>query len=48
MVAGAIMVLDDYGWRPHIGQKQAWDGFAAERSLKVLALPTGQGLLIKP
>ena len=48
MVRGAILVLDDYGWRPHIGQKQAWDELAHQWGLRVLALPTGQGLLIKP
>lgn len=47
MTPGAIMVLDDYGWRPHIAQKHAWDQFAAARGSRVLALPTGQGLLIK-
>ncbi|MBI1983200.1 MAG: hypothetical protein HYS61_03270 [Acidobacteria bacterium] len=48
LVSGALVILDDYGWRPHINQKHAWDAFAADRGLKVLALPTGQGLLIKP
>ena len=42
------MVLDDYGWRPHILQKQAWDAFAVERGVRILALPTGQGLIVKP
>ena len=48
MVQGALMVLDDYGWNPHINQKHAWDKFAEERDSKILPLPTGQGLLIKP
>lgn len=48
LVSGAVVVLDDYGWLPHINQKHAWDAFAAKRGLKVLALPTGQGLMIKP
>jgi O-methyltransferase len=48
MVPGALIVLDDYGWKPHIHQKHAWDRFAAERGIQVLSLPTGQGLLIKP
>jgi O-methyltransferase len=47
MVSGALMVLDDYGWLPHAGQKQAWDEFARARGQMILALPTGQGLLIK-
>lgn len=48
LVPGAVVVLDDYGWETHINQKIAWDKFASERGVKVLALPTGQGLLIKP
>jgi O-methyltransferase len=47
MLPGAIVVLDDYGWRPHIGQKHAWDAFAKSRRHMILGLPTGQGLLIK-
>ncbi len=47
MMTGAIMVLDDYGWRPHIAQKTAWDEFARARGQMILALPTGQGLLLK-
>lgn len=48
LVPGAIMILDDYGWRTHINQKHAWDAFAAARGVQVLSLPTGQGILIKP
>jgi hypothetical protein len=48
LVKGAVVVLDDYGWRPHIGQKHAWDRFAADKGIQVLGLPTGQGLLLKP
>lgn len=48
MLPGAIIVLDDYGWRTHINQKHAWDEFAARRGVHVLSLPTGQGILIKP
>lgn len=48
MVSGAVMVLDDYGWVHHRVQKQAFDAFAAERGVKILNLPTGQGILIKP
>lgn len=47
LVNGGVILLDDYGWWPHIGQKNAWDAFAAARGLKILALPTGQGLLVK-
>lgn len=47
MISGAFMVLDDYGWLPHIQQKRAWDAFAKAREQVILCLPTGQGLLIK-
>lgn len=48
LVSGAVIVLDDYGWRKHIEQKRAFDEFAAERDVSILSLPTGQGLLYKP
>lgn len=48
MVSGAIMVLDDYGWVHHIYQKRAFDEFAEDRGVKILNLPTGQGILMKP
>lgn len=48
LVSGAVIVLDDYGWTNYIVQKRAWDRFALERNTMVLALPTGQGILIKP
>ena len=48
LVGGGIIVLDDYGWTKQINQKRAFDAFAESRDVKVLSLPTGQGLLIKP
>ena len=42
------MILDDYGALAHALQKKAHDEFAARKGLKVLQLPTAQGLLIKP
>lgn len=48
LVSGGIVILDDYGWRKNINQKIAFDRFAAERNVKVLSLPTGQGLIFKP
>jgi hypothetical protein len=48
LVPGAPVVLDDYGWLPYVLQKKALDDFAAAKGVKVLALPTGQGLLLKP
>jgi hypothetical protein len=41
------MLLDDYGWQINIDQRIAFNQFAHERGLTVLALPTGQGLLMK-
>ena len=48
MVPGGVIVLDDYGWYWHLPQKRAFDEFAEKRSVKVLSLPTGQGLIFKP
>ena len=48
MVSGAVMVLDDYGWPGHHVQKQAFDKFASAREVRVLSMPTGQGLIFKP
>jgi O-methyltransferase len=49
LVPGAVIVLDDYAcgkW--YIRQKQAFDAFAQKRGVRVLPLPTGQGLIFKP
>lgn len=48
LVCGGVIVLDDYGFKGHHLQKYAFDDFAIERNVKVLSLPTGQGLIIKP
>jgi O-methyltransferase len=48
LVPGALMLLDDYGWAAHVNQKKAWDAFAQRERVSILALPTGQGLLLKP
>lgn len=45
---GAPVVLDDYGKAKFIEQKRGADEFARRRGVKVLNLPTGQGLLLKP
>lgn len=47
LVNGGFMLLDDYGWQINVDQRQAFDLFAEQRGMKVLALPTGQGLLMK-
>lgn len=48
LVPGAPILLDDYGWKAYSAQKEAADGFAAERGVEVLTMPTGQGLILKP
>jgi hypothetical protein len=44
---GAIVLLDDYGYRGHECQREAIDEAAREKDVQVLSLPTGQGLIIK-
>ena len=48
MTPGGVILLDDYGWSPHIHQKLAWDNWALGQNIMILALPTGQGLILKP
>lgn len=46
--AGAVVLLDDYGGGPaYRSQKQAFDVLAGELGFHILALPTGQGLIVK-
>lgn len=48
LVPGAILILDDYGWREYYrSQKEAEDPFFESRGYRVLELPTGQGMVIK-
>jgi O-methyltransferase len=47
MCSGAVIVLDDYGNQLHSEQQKAFDHFAQDRGVQVLALPTGQGLIFK-
>jgi O-methyltransferase len=44
---GGIVLFDDYGWVESREQKNALDEYVKEKAVKILALPTGQGLLIK-
>lgn len=48
LVPGALVLLDDYAYRGYRAQKVAMDRFAEARANKILSLPTGQGLLLKP
>ena len=42
------MLLDDYAYIGYESQKAAMDALAEQRKLRILSLPTGQGLLVKP
>lgn len=44
---GAIVILDDYGFKGHAEQKKGIDRLGNTLGFKVLTLPTGQGLIIK-
>ncbi|RDH76135.1 class I SAM-dependent methyltransferase [Mycolicibacterium moriokaense] len=48
LTPGAIVLLDDYANRGRDAQRIAMDEVAAELGVQICALPTGQGLLIKP
>ncbi len=48
MVSGGLILLDDYGFPGHEAQKSGADKVAAAVGVKILTLPTGQGLLVKP
>ncbi len=47
MPPGAVILLDDYCYLGHQEQGEAADAFAGRRGVEILALPTGQGLLIR-
>ncbi len=48
LVPGAVILLDDYGGGPaYLRQKEAFDALAQELGFKILALPTGQALIIR-
>lgn len=48
LAPGAPVVLDDYAWTACHKQREAIDGFANSINVRILSLPTGQGLLLKP
>jgi O-methyltransferase len=47
LVSGGVMIFDDYGFPACRGERTAVDAFFAEKSQPVIALPTGQALVIK-
>jgi O-methyltransferase len=48
LVRGGVVVHDDYAMPAFVQQKRALDAFAERNRVRVLTLPTGQGLLFKP
>jgi O-methyltransferase len=44
---GGIIIFDDFGWSHSHKQNKAEKAWFAERGLRILALPTGQGLFRK-
>jgi O-methyltransferase len=47
VVAGGIVVLDDYEWSLYRAQKIAEDPWFETRQYRVFPLPTGQGIVLK-
>lgn len=47
LVAGAVMIFDDYGWKGLEAQRSVVDEYFSTRPEAIVALPTGQGMLIK-
>ena len=47
VIKGGIIIFDDYGWIGYKDQMSREKEFAESRGVKILELPTGQGLLIK-
>lgn len=47
IVRGGIIVFDDYGWRAYDDQRRAIDHFFSDKDEVVVALPTGQAIVVK-
>lgn len=48
LTPGAVVLLDDYAYYGYEEQRVAMNALAAELGVPICALPTGQGLLIRP
>lgn len=48
LTPGAFVLLDDYAYRGYEQQRLAMNTLATEFGVSICALPTGQGLLIRP
>ena len=47
LVAGGMMIFDDYGWQNYRDQRAVIEDFFSHHPEEVIALPTGQGLLVR-
>lgn len=47
MPAGAVILVNDYGWAPYAEQTARHAEWFGERGEAILELPTGQGLIVK-
>jgi len=47
LVRGGIMAFDDYGWNEYIDQRLLVEEFFSQQPDEVIALPTGQALMVK-
>jgi hypothetical protein len=47
LTPGAVVLMDDYGYRGFELQHEALSGFAREHNVAIASLPTGQGLLLR-
>lgn len=47
MVAGGIILCDDYGFKTCPGAKKAFDDFMKDKKEKIIHVPTGQGFIVK-
>ena len=47
LTIGAIVLLDDYAYCGYTEQKKGMDEWATRMGVKILSLPTGQGMLVR-
>ncbi len=47
LVPGAVVVTNHYAFKSYPELQESYDNFAAKRKLRMLTMPTGQGILIK-
>lgn len=47
MVPGGMILMDDYAYAGYEEQHRAFNEFARRKSIEILTLPTGQGLILK-